>query len=243
MPVLPNSPSPTAPTTTTTPSRTPRTRATSPAPADTSPTSRPRGATPTPPPTRPCWQASCARTPYFTDACGTASSASRRPSPATPCAWRSPTRGASGSRGPKPPPPTTSSAAACSSIDKHAGKTDAQLEQRLRDQAKVRPDGTVAPIAASTFTDLTSAQRYTQGVLDDPGNQQKIANWLASNPNPDRSKRTVGLTFNDTVGRTWTRGDSAAHDSHIVNVTLKPRPGGHPPYVVLTSIPSDTVQS
>ncbi|WP_329253917.1 hypothetical protein OG223_27370 [Streptomyces sp. NBC_01478] len=128
-------------------------------------------------------------------------------------------------------------------IDKHVGKTDAQLEQRLRDQAKIRPDGTVAPIAASTFTNLASAQRYTQGVLDDPGNQQKIANWLASNPNPDRSKRTVGLTFNDTVGRTWTRGDSTAHDSHIVNVTLKPRPGGHPPYVVLTSMPSDTVQS
>ncbi len=64
-------------------------------------------------------------------------------------------------------------------IDKHVGKTDEQLEQRLRDQATIRRDGTVAPIAASTFTDLTSAQRYTQGVLDDPGNEQKIANWLA----------------------------------------------------------------
>ncbi len=128
-------------------------------------------------------------------------------------------------------------------IDKHVGKTDEQLEQRLRDQATIRRDGTVAPIAASTFTDLTSAQRYTQGVLDDPGNEQKIANWLAGNPDPDRSKRTVGLAFNDSVGRTWTRGDSTAHDSHIVNVTLKPRPGGHPPYVVLTSMPSDRVQS
>ncbi|MFF1402817.1 RNase A-like domain-containing protein [Streptomyces sp. NPDC058294] len=127
-------------------------------------------------------------------------------------------------------------------IDKHVGKTDAQLEQRLRDQAKIRPDGTVAPIAASTFTDLASAQRYTQSVLDDTRNQQKIANWLASNPNPDRSTRTVGLTFNDVVGRTWTRGDSSAHDSHIVNVALRPRPGRHPPYVVLTSMPSDTVQ-
>ncbi|HEY8984086.1 MAG TPA: RNase A-like domain-containing protein [Streptomyces sp.] len=127
-------------------------------------------------------------------------------------------------------------------IDKHVGKTDEQLEQRLRDQARTRPDGTVAPIAASTFTDLASAQRYTQSVLDDPRNQQKIANWLASNPNPDRSTRTLGLTFTDAVGRTWSRGDSAAHDSHIVNVTLRPRPGGHPPYVVLTSMPSDTVQ-
>ncbi|WP_186785456.1 RNase A-like domain-containing protein [Streptomyces misionensis] len=127
-------------------------------------------------------------------------------------------------------------------IDKHVGKTDAQLEQRLRDQARVRPDGTVAPIAASTFTDLSSAQRYTQGVLDDPANQQKISRWLASNPDPARSKRTLGLSFTDVVGRTWTRGDSSAHDSHIVNVTLKPRPGGHPPYVVLTSMPSDTVQ-
>ncbi|MFJ6897143.1 RNase A-like domain-containing protein [Streptomyces hokutonensis] len=99
--------------------------------------------------------------------------------------------------------------------------------------------GWVSPASSRSL----SSSPPTQGVLDDPGNQQKIANWLASNPNPDRSKRTVGLTFNDTVGRTWTRGDSAAHDSHIVNVTLKPRPGGHPPYVVLTSMPSDTVQS
>ncbi|MFJ9633544.1 RNase A-like domain-containing protein [Streptomyces sp. NPDC101175] len=127
-------------------------------------------------------------------------------------------------------------------IDKHVGKTDEQLEQRLRDQAKMRPDGTIAPIAASTFTDLASAQRYTQSVLDDPNNQQKIANWLAGNPNPARSTRTLGLPFNDVVGRTFTRGDASAHDSHIVNVTLRPRPGGHPPYVVLTSMPSDTVQ-
>ncbi|MFJ9893977.1 RNase A-like domain-containing protein [Streptomyces sp. NPDC091280] len=126
-------------------------------------------------------------------------------------------------------------------IDKHVGKTDEQLEQRLRDQAKMRPDGTIAPIAASTFTDLASAQRYTQSVLDDPHNQQKIANWLAGNPNPARSTRTLGLPFNDVVGRTFTRGDASAHDSHIVNVTLRPRPGGHPPYVVLTSMPSDTV--
>lgn len=127
-------------------------------------------------------------------------------------------------------------------IDKHVGKTDAQLEQRLRDQAKLRPDGTVAPIAASTFPDLASAQRYTQAVLDDPRNQQKISNWLAGNPDPNRSRRTLGLSFTDTVGRTLTRGDSSAHDSHMVNVTLRPRPGGHPPYVVLTSMPSDTVQ-
>ncbi|MGW8378825.1 RNase A-like domain-containing protein [Streptomyces sp. ODS28] len=127
-------------------------------------------------------------------------------------------------------------------IDKHVGKTDEQLEQRLRDQAKVRPDGTVAPIAASTFTDLKSAQRHTQAVLDDPRNQQKVANWLAGNPDPSRSTRTVGLSFNGSVGRTYTRGDSSAHDSHIVNVTLRPRPGGHPPYVVLTSMPSDTAQ-
>lgn len=127
-------------------------------------------------------------------------------------------------------------------IDKHVGKTDEQLEHRLRDQAKIRRDGTVAPIAASTFTDLASAQRCTQSVLDDPANQQKIANWLAGNPDPARSTRTIGLAFTNVVGRTWTRGDSSAHDSRVVNVTLRPRPGGHPPYVVLTSMPSDTVQ-
>ncbi|MFH8340814.1 RNase A-like domain-containing protein [Streptomyces sp. AM6-12] len=123
-------------------------------------------------------------------------------------------------------------------IDKHVGKTDAQLEQRLRDQARLYPDGVVRPIAVSTFTDLNNAQRFTQAVLDDPDNQKKIEKWLNNNK-PNKGNRTVGLDFGQPTGRTWSRGDSQPHDSDKVQVTLRYRAGGHPPYVVLTSTPSD----
>ncbi|HET6359970.1 RNase A-like domain-containing protein [Streptomyces sp.] len=122
-------------------------------------------------------------------------------------------------------------------IDKHVGKTDEQLEQRLRDQQVIR-NGDIRPKAASTFDDLESAQKLTQAVMDDPNNQRKIDNWLNGNPG-ESSKRNIGLTFNDPTGRTWDRGDSSAHDAYNVIVTLKPVPGGHPPYVVLTSMPTD----
>ncbi|MFD5076053.1 RNase A-like domain-containing protein [Streptomyces sp. NPDC058371] len=124
-------------------------------------------------------------------------------------------------------------------IDKHVGKTDEQLGQRLRDQARLYPDGVVRPIAVSTFNNLGDAQRYTQAVLDDPENQKKIEKWLTNN-RPNKGNRTIGLEFaNQTTGRTWSRGDSQPHDSDKVQVTLRYRPGGHPPYVVLTSTPSD----
>ncbi|NDK27874.1 hypothetical protein FSY75_26150 [Streptomyces sp. TR1341] len=123
-------------------------------------------------------------------------------------------------------------------IDKHVGKTDGQLEQRLRDQARLYPDGVTRPIAVSTFTDLNNAQRFTQAVLDDPDNQKKIEKWLNNNK-PNKGNRTVGLDFGQATGRTWSRGDSQPHDSDKVQVTLRYRAGGHPPYVVLTSTPSD----
>ncbi|MFI2371144.1 RNase A-like domain-containing protein [Streptomyces sp. NPDC018833] len=125
-------------------------------------------------------------------------------------------------------------------IDKHVGKTDEQLEQRLRDQQVVRPAG-ITPNAASSFNTLSQAQRYTQAALDDPTNQRKIDNWLAGNPGPT-STRNLLLETNDVVGRSWTRGDAAAHDVTNVWVTLRPRPGGHSPFVVLTSMPSDSTQ-
>ncbi|WP_159044720.1 RNase A-like domain-containing protein [Streptomyces sp. XY152] len=126
-------------------------------------------------------------------------------------------------------------------IDKHVGKTDAQLEQRLRDQARLYPDGVTRPIAVSTFNNLDEAQRYTQAVLDDPDNQHKIERWLSRNPTQPNQTRNIGLEFSQPVGRSWARGDAQAHDSDKVLVTLRPVPGGHPPYVVLTAMPSDTL--
>ncbi|MFG3548099.1 RNase A-like domain-containing protein [Streptomyces sp. NPDC047725] len=126
-------------------------------------------------------------------------------------------------------------------IDKHVGKTDGQLEQRLRDQARLYPDGVTRPIAVSTFHDLGQAQRYTQAVLDDPDDQRKIDRWLIRNPTQPSQTRNIGLEFRHPVGRSWARGDAQAHDSDKVLVTLRPRRGGHPSYVVLAAMTSDTL--
>ncbi|MFD7233403.1 RNase A-like domain-containing protein [Streptomyces sp. NPDC059881] len=125
-------------------------------------------------------------------------------------------------------------------VDKHVGKTDEQLEQRLRDQQIVRPNG-IRPEAVSSFGNLADAQRYTQAALDEPSNQRKIDNWLAGNPGPN-SSRSLLLTTNDTVGRSWDRGDTAARDVTNVWVVLRPNPGSTPPFVVLTSMPTDKTQ-
>ncbi|MFE6130199.1 RNase A-like domain-containing protein [Streptomyces sp. NPDC056437] len=125
-------------------------------------------------------------------------------------------------------------------VDKHVGKTDEQLGQRLRDQQLVRPSG-IRPEAVSSFENLGQAQRYTQAALDNPSNQRKVDNWLAGNPRSN-STRALLLTTNDVVGRSWNRGDSAARDVTNVWVVLRPNPGSHPPFVVLTSMPTDKTQ-
>ncbi|MFD3608751.1 RNase A-like domain-containing protein [Streptomyces atroolivaceus] len=125
-------------------------------------------------------------------------------------------------------------------VDKHVGKTDEQLEQRLRDQQIVRSTG-IRPEAVSSFESLADAQRYTQAALDEPSNQRKVDNWLAGNPGPS-SLRSLLLTTNDTVGRSWDRGDAAARDVTNVWVVLRPSPGSTPPFVVLTSMPTDKTQ-
>ncbi|MGW1774946.1 RNase A-like domain-containing protein [Streptomyces sp. NPDC002104] len=109
---------------------------------------------------------------------------------------------------------------------RRVGKTDEELEQRLRDQQIVRPSG-IRPEAVSAFGNLADAQRYAQAALYEPSNQRKIDNWLAGNPGPN-SSRSLLLTTNDVVGRSWDRGDAAARDVTHVWVVLRPNPGSHP---------------
>ncbi|MEU8971428.1 RNase A-like domain-containing protein [Streptomyces monashensis] len=130
-------------------------------------------------------------------------------------------------------------------IDKHVGKTDEQLAQRLRDQPSIP--------AASSFTDLTSAQKYTQDTVEYVGpaansgqknegvdNQALIRRWL-SRPRRDNSILKLDpVEFNSTTGRTIEANNpraSAAQDAHSVEVVLKYKNGLHPPYVVYTSMP------
>lgn len=131
-------------------------------------------------------------------------------------------------------------------IDKHVGQSDEQLAMRLRDQQKQRADGTIAPVAVSSFNDQKTAQRFTQGVLDEVDNAAAIEKWINKqerNPNP-QSRPSYNFTFNDPTGYTITRQDfdrngmsAPAQTTHSVKVTLKYAKGYDPPFVVLTAAP------
>ncbi|MFF2061955.1 RNase A-like domain-containing protein [Streptomyces sp. NPDC058200] len=133
-------------------------------------------------------------------------------------------------------------------IDKHVGLTDDQLRMRLRDQSS-------AP-AASSFTDLASAQRFTQDALRDNANENRIADWIDSvekkvknNPNydPNRSEiqPPVYLEFpGQSTGRSVSRDDydadgmnAKAEAKNWVQVRLIYKQGLEPPFIVLTAMP------
>jgi hypothetical protein len=69
-------------------------------------------------------------------------------------------------------------------VDKHVGKTDEQLEQRLRDQRIVRPSG-IRPEAVSSFGSLADAQRYTQALWMNLRTRESTIG-LRATPDPTR---------------------------------------------------------
>ncbi|MFF3939802.1 RNase A-like domain-containing protein [Streptomyces phaeofaciens] len=129
------------------------------------------------------------------------------------------------------------------SIDKHVGLTDEQLTQRLRDEAT--GGGAQQIPAASSFTDLDSAQEYTQYNIR--SNSDKIDKWL-ENPPPDPLKADFsvpsvtsgGPAVPVITGRTApvvNGHPTPPRDAHGVLTVLKYEPGLDPPFVVLTSMP------
>ncbi|GHI90234.1 RNase A-like domain-containing protein [Streptomyces xanthophaeus] len=130
-------------------------------------------------------------------------------------------------------------------IDKHVGKTDEQLLQRHEDEAK--GSGKLSLRATSTFTDLESAQKYTQHCVR--ANTQEIQDWL-KNPPPDPPTKTFDVpsvpTEGPMTGPTATGRSSKAvddftagpvQDVYGVTTKLKYDAGLDPPFVILTSAP------
>ncbi|WP_234384648.1 RNase A-like domain-containing protein [Streptomyces sp. MMG1121] len=133
------------------------------------------------------------------------------------------------------------------SIEKHVGLTDDQLRTRLRDDSSAS--------SASSFKDLTSAQRFTQAALDDVDNADRIEKWIERverrkqnnpgwDPNNSKIQPPIELSFNDVTGSTISgtdyaqNGDRAqASDTHKVRVVLRYRDGLNPPFTVVTSMP------
>ncbi|MFD7786415.1 RNase A-like domain-containing protein [Streptomyces nojiriensis] len=86
-------------------------------------------------------------------------------------------------------------------LDKHVGKTDEQLAQRLRDQANPHnswPENSRPTISgSSSFKTMGDAQRLTEQNLR--LKQSEIDAWLASNPQDGQNKDFVSQTPNGEV--------------------------------------------
>ncbi|MFJ7082988.1 RNase A-like domain-containing protein [Streptomyces griseus] len=134
---------------------------------------------------------------------------------------------------------------AAHALDKHGGKTDKQLFQRLRGERK--PDtGDYKIPGASTYSDIESAQRYTQYCLRD--NAAEIDDWLNEEPpKPTKEIRTPSIPLqgpllgNAVTGRgTTVDGDgrpSEVSDNEGVAIRLLYKPDLNPPYIVFSSMP------
>ncbi|WP_328861204.1 RNase A-like domain-containing protein [Streptomyces sp. NBC_00306] len=128
-------------------------------------------------------------------------------------------------------------------LDKHVGKTDEQLLQRMRDERKGNGEPRIP--GASTYADVEAAQRFTQYCLRD--NTDDIDRWLAGDP-PDASLivrsdsvPVQGPLVGDAVtgkGVTYDGSKlSEVHDMKGVSLRLMRDPSLDPPYFVFTSMP------
>lgn len=136
-------------------------------------------------------------------------------------------------------------------LDKHVGKTDAQLAQRLRDQSdpptQTWPDGKPVIGAASTFISIDKAQEFTQYDIDQ--NSSAIQDWLKGPPTrPEKFDTTLpaGQTSGYMVSKQPV-GNHGGFKNDGMNATsipvnrvrtvLKYDKNLDPPFVVLTSMP------
>ncbi|MFK0026301.1 RNase A-like domain-containing protein [Streptomyces sp. NPDC090798] len=129
-------------------------------------------------------------------------------------------------------------------VDKHIGKTDDQLAQRLRDQSNIP--------AASTFKDMADAQKYTQLTIDKE--QAAIEAYLKSGPpyhppsrvftyhDPNGPVTGTSISKDDYQYGLQHRQDPRVVESHGVQIRVKPDPDPNtkldPPFTLITSTPT-----
>lgn len=144
-------------------------------------------------------------------------------------------------------------------LDKHVGKSPQQLAQRLRDQGdpptQSWPHGKPSIGGASSFTDLDSAQRFTQYNIDTHSAQ--ITAWLKGPPPPADGdvEKFVGPGPNGEITGTsvtkqpydpqdplsgFKQGGMNAKVVDVKNIDtrLKYDSSLNPPFVVITSMPA-----
>ncbi|MEU8761069.1 RNase A-like domain-containing protein [Streptomyces sp. NPDC048659] len=145
-------------------------------------------------------------------------------------------------------------------LDKHVGKTDEQLAQRLRDQQANGPTlawpyGKPKPSASSAFPNYERAQELTEYNLNH--NKAAIEAWIkgppppaegsvqdfhATAPNGENSGRSVfkqPQDVNDPKSGYKQSGMGAeAYDVQGIDTRIRYDSGRNPPFTVMTSMPS-----
>ncbi|QEU94051.1 hypothetical protein CP970_26920 [Streptomyces kanamyceticus] len=139
-------------------------------------------------------------------------------------------------KGPKPPKlreidPAVEETLGGHSIERHVGKSNRALRDRLKDED--------IP-AASTYGSFTEAKKYMNKVAQ--GNKRKIEEWLKSGKGGDRGTETFTSQFpGEEIGRRITKDEaklgkepSSSDQATIVLKRDADAPGG---YIVVTSFP------
>ncbi|MGS2588938.1 RNase A-like domain-containing protein [Streptomyces hebeiensis] len=144
-------------------------------------------------------------------------------------------------------------------LDKHVGKTDEQLAQRLRDQqsggpTQAWPYGKPMPNSSSAFPNYRRAEELTQYNLNKnkaaidawikgppPPEEGKVEKFQSTAPNGETSGRSVSkqpVNPNDPMsGYKQGGSDAKAYDVNGIETRLKYDSSRNPPFTVMTSMP------
>ena len=108
-------------------------------------------------------------------------------------------------------------------LRKHVGRTDEQLEERLRHERRIT--------GASTYTDRPTAERAVGSAIAQ--SQEKITRWV--NRSGGHANLVLDYDSPEPIGRTINRGEDRSHPcSHALVVLKYADPNT---YYVLTSYP------
>ncbi|MGG5776820.1 ribonuclease YeeF family protein [Bacillus subtilis] len=112
-------------------------------------------------------------------------------------------------------------------IERHVGKTDEELIERLR------TDPNPHITASSTFKDRATAERIANSVLNDPKNIKKIENWINDPKKPKLMLKYKG--DGEIIGRSVTRNSELVENVTNAKIILKKDNNGN---FILTGYPT-----
>ncbi|QOJ83051.1 ribonuclease YeeF family protein [Bacillus subtilis] len=112
-------------------------------------------------------------------------------------------------------------------IERHVGKTDEELIERLR------TDPNPHITASSTFKDRATAERIANSVLNDPKNIKKIENWIDDPKKPKLMLKYKG--DGEIIGRSVSRNSELVENVTNAKVILKKDNNGN---FILTGYPT-----